>query len=497
MCGGELTLDEGLSVCTCAFCGSKQTVPNVDDEKKIKLFERANGLRLSCEFDRAYGVFESIIEDFPKEAEAYWGLLLCKYGIEYVDDPKTEKKIPTCHRSSFDSLFDDELFDMVMETADSVARTIYRDEAKQIEQIREKIIELSSKEEPYDIFICYKESDENGNRTLDSVLAQDIYSALTKEGYKVFFARISLESKLGLDYEPIIFSALHSSKVMLSIGTTYDYFQAVWVKNEWSRFLKLIEAGEEKTLIPCFKDIDAYDLPKEFRRLQAQDLGKIGAIQDLLHGIEKIVPKNTSTNAQAYSQSASNGTSNLLQRAKMFLDDEDYAKAKEYFEKVLDIDMEIGEAYLGLEMTKYSVSTPSKLAYIHASYVVKGSNIKHAKEYCKGSQWLDEYEHSFQYAKLVKALKLAEKKLIIEEKKKKRNEEEELRKQLLAKQKAEEVFERQRRMREEHARMRQIAAEQAEQQFMWRRSGLCQHCGGKFKGLFTKTCSNCGRKKDY
>ena len=34
-----------------------------DDEKKIKLFERANSLRLSCEFDRAYGVFESIIED--------------------------------------------------------------------------------------------------------------------------------------------------------------------------------------------------------------------------------------------------------------------------------------------------------------------------------------------------------------------------------------------------------------------------------------------------
>ena len=32
------------------------------------------------------------------EAEAYWGLVLCRYGIEYVNDPATGKKVPTCHR---------------------------------------------------------------------------------------------------------------------------------------------------------------------------------------------------------------------------------------------------------------------------------------------------------------------------------------------------------------------------------------------------------------
>ncbi len=31
----------------------------------------------------------------------------------------------------------------------------------------------------------------------------------------------------------------------------------------------------------------------------------------------------------------------------------------------------------------------------------------------------------------------------------------------------------------------------------WKRNGLCQHCGGKFKGLFSKTCANCGKPKDY
>ena len=74
---------------------------------------------------------------------------------------------------------------------------------------------------------------------------------------------------------------------MLAVGTDYEYYNAVWVKNEWSRYLALIAAGQKKALIPCYKNIDAYDMPKEFARLQAQDMGKVGAMQDLLRGIER------------------------------------------------------------------------------------------------------------------------------------------------------------------------------------------------------------------
>ena len=140
------------------------------------------------------------------------------------------------------------------------------------------------------MFICYKETAENGDRTLDSVLAQDVYDALIGKGYRVFFSRITLEDKLGVEYEPYIFAALHSAKIMLAFGTDYEYFNAVWVKNEWSRFLKLMANDNTKRLIPCYKGIDAYDMPKEFARLQAQDLGKVGAMQDLLRGIEKVLP---------------------------------------------------------------------------------------------------------------------------------------------------------------------------------------------------------------
>lgn len=350
MCGGDLDLVEGQSVAECEYCGSRQTVPVADNEKKLTLFARANRLRVSCEFDKAAGIYESIVADFPEEAEAYWGLVLCKYGIEYVDDPATGKKIPTCHRSSFDSIMDDANFEQALENADAVARKVYREEAKQIEEIRKGIIAVSSNEQPYDIFICYKETDENGERTLDSVLAQDIYETLVSRDYRTFFARITLEDKLGMEYEPYIFAALNSAKIMLAIGTDYEYYNAVWVKNEWSRYLKLMTQDKTKHLIPCYKGIDAYDMPKEFARLQAQDLGKVGAMQDLIRGIEKILPKKNTSVIQervAVGGGGDNKIASLLDRGNMALEDGDWVKADSFFEDVLNNDSKNAQAYIG------------------------------------------------------------------------------------------------------------------------------------------------------
>jgi hypothetical protein len=229
---------------------------------------------------------------------------------------------------------------------------VYREEARQIEELRKRIIEVSSKEEPYDVFISYKELDDEGQRTLDSVIAQDIYKELTREGYRVFFSRISLESKLGVEYEPYIFAALNSAKVMLVVGTDFDYFNAVWVKNEWSRFLALIASGQKKTLIPVFKGIDAYDMPKEFRKLAAQDMGKVGAMQDLLRGVEKILPLKIAEPAAA-TQVVMPGGPNvtaLQKRGMMALEDGQWDAAKNFFNQVLNMDAENADAWLGLAM---------------------------------------------------------------------------------------------------------------------------------------------------
>ena len=364
MCGGDLQIIEGETVAECEYCGTKQTVPKVDDEKKLTLFSRANRLRLACEFDKAASVYESIVADFPEEAEAYWGLVLCRYGIEYVDDPATGRKVPTCHRSSFDSILEDSDFEQACENADPIARRVYRDEAKTIEDIRKGIVEVSGKEAPYDIFICYKETDEKGERTVDSVIAQDVYDALTEKGYRVFFSRITLEDKLGTEYEPYIFAALNSAKVMLAFGTDYEYFSAVWVKNEWSRYLQLMTKDKSKHLIPCFKGIDAYDMPKEFAHLQAQDMGKVGAMQDLLRGIEKLMPKEQPAAAVQERVIVTGGAdskiNSLLDRGNMALEDQDWESASKFFEEVLNNDSKNAQAYVGKALAAEQAQTLHK-----------------------------------------------------------------------------------------------------------------------------------------
>lgn len=352
MCGGTLEVNTGTSVAECPYCGAKQTLPKLDDERRANLYDRAGHFRRMSDFDKAMALYEQILNEDTTDAEAYWSIVLCRYGIEYVEDPMTHKRIPTVNRVQRTSVLADEDYKSALTYADEYQRELYEAEAKEIEEIQKGILSISEREEPFDVFICYKETDNRGVRTRDSVLANELYYELTKEGYKVFFSRITLEDKLGTAYEPYIFAALQSARVMVVVGTKAENFNAPWVKNEWSRYLALIRSGAKKTLIPAYRDMDPYDLPDAFSHLQAQDMSKLGFMQDLTRGIKKLLADDTGKIAAEHSTatvntSNANTTSPLLERAFLFLEDGRWKEADAYCEKVLDQDPKNGRAYLG------------------------------------------------------------------------------------------------------------------------------------------------------
>ena len=378
MCGGDIEISADKTFGTCEYCGSTMTLPKMDDDQRLSLFNRGTHLRRNGEFDKAAAIYERLIGENDADAEAHWNLLLCRYGIEYVQDPASGERIPTCHRASFDSILNDVDYQAALKYSDGVARSLYEKEAQRIASLQKDILAISQKETPFDVFICYKESDENGKRTKDSALAQDIYYQLTDAGYKVFFARITLEDKLGQEYEPYIFAALHSAKVMVVVGTKPEYLNAVWVKNEWSRYLALMRTDRSRLLIPCYRDMDPYDMPEELSMLQSQDMGKIGFIQDLIRGVKKVVdaakPQEAVTETVKETVVVHNeGGSNvqaLLKRGNMALEDGEWSKADEFFEQVLNQDAECGAAYLG----KFLASEQCRSAKAYADAFVK--NVK-------------------------------------------------------------------------------------------------------------------------
>ena len=355
MCGGDIDISPDKTFGTCEYCGSTMTLPKVDDEQRAAAFNRGNHFRRSGEFDKALAVYERIVAEDDNDAEAHWCCALCRFGIEYVEDPATYEWLPTCHRASFDSFLEDVDYLAAVEHSDGITRRQYQKDAAKIAEVQRGILATSQNEQPFDVFLCYKETGEDGQRTRDSLMAQEVYYELTEQGYRVFFARITLEDKAGTEYEPYIFAALNSAKVMVVIGTKPEHFNAVWVKNEWSRFLSMMKKDRSKLLLPCYRDMDPYDLPEALSVLQSYDMSKIGFIQDLIRGVKKVIDagkpqeavKETVKETVVVHNEGGSNVQALLDRGQMALEDGEWSKADEFFEQVLNQDAKCGMAYLG------------------------------------------------------------------------------------------------------------------------------------------------------
>ena len=349
---------------TCEYCGSTMTLPKVDDEQRAAAFNRGNHFRRIGEFDKALMVYERILQEDDTDAEAHWCCALCRFGIEYVKDPASGAYVPTCHRASFDSFLEDVDYLAALQYADPVARRQYEQDGTQIAEVQRGVLKISRQEEPFDVFLCYKESDDRGQRTVDSTLAQEIYYELTEQGYRVFFARITLEDKAGQEYEPYIFAALHSARVMVVVGTKPEYLNAVWVKNEWSRYLALMKDDRKRLLIPCYRDMDPYDLPEQLSVLQSYDMSRIGFLQDLIRGIDKVLdgdkkPEDKET-VIVQGEGGANLTA-LLKRGFMSLEDQAWDKANAFFEQALNMDAECAEAFLGQLLVQFQCGSLENL----------------------------------------------------------------------------------------------------------------------------------------
>ena len=371
MCGGDMVISDNKTYGTCEYCGSQMTLPKIDDDQRAAAFNRGNHFRRIGEFDKALQVYERIVREDENDAEAHWCCALSRFGIEYVKDPATYEYLPTCHRASFDNFLEDIDYLAAVEHSDGVTRIQYQKDGAKIAEVQRGILAASQNEKPYDVFLCYKETDEKGERTVDSVLAQEIYYQLTDQGRRVFFSRITLEDKAGTEYEPYIFAALNSAKVMVVVGTCAENLNAVWVKNEWSRFLAMMKHDRSKLLLPCYRDMDPYDMPQELSILQSYDMSRIGFIQDLIRGIGKVLnteqktpipqpPKNEVHNARK--------SDPIVERGFLALEDGNWEQADRFFEDALNRNAECAPAYLGKAMKEAHFRTRKDIAEAPAEF---------------------------------------------------------------------------------------------------------------------------------
>ena len=273
-CGAELDLAADRLSGKCPYCRNTYYFKEEKSDALILALNRARGHRLASDFHEARKEYKLVLDKAPKDAEAHFGMLLATYGIEFVEDKRLGKFIPTCHRFIDKDIFTNENYLAAIENASEAQRGSYIATAEQIANLQGGIKAKLDSEEPYDVFISYKAKDGDGIATEDSVIARRIYDELTKKGIKTFFSGVTLESRIGDEYEPIIYRALYSCKFFILVATKEEYINAPWVKNEWSRFEdRIAEEGLSGASAAVFKGISPYVFPRAFQT-QGIDLEK-------------------------------------------------------------------------------------------------------------------------------------------------------------------------------------------------------------------------------
>ena len=293
-CGG-VGLERVGNYYVCKHCGNKWIVDVAEDVNAVQRANAWEALRVG-DFEKATGLFEELLLKDGLSHEAYWGRALATNGIIYVTDYNEAKKVPTCNNITEDSFVSNKDVVKAIELAPEDIKETYKSQAEKIEKIRIEWLEKASKEPPYDVFISYKDSDrEHGlERTKDSIDVQDLYTALVSKGYNVFFSRVTLRDKVSEQYEPYIYNALKTAKVMIVFGEKAEYFNATWVKNEWTRFIKRIENGEKhkNSLLVVYKDVNPYEISSALTgggRRQALDYSVPSNFEILMNHIKRVV----------------------------------------------------------------------------------------------------------------------------------------------------------------------------------------------------------------
>lgn len=358
-CGGAIDMiDSNHGVCK--NCKSKFFFDtNLSDEIKTMLNE-ANKDRRMAEYDRAIVGYEDILKKDKTNAEAYFGLFISEYGIRFVEDTDG-KHIPTCDRFSNERVYDNENYKCAIEYASSEQlKARYKYEADRIEKIRLEIAEKVKRGESYDIFICYKQSELNSDaKTKDSRKAWDIWKELTKLNYKVFLAEESL--KPGEEYEPVIFTALSTAKVLLLVTSKTEYANATWVKNEWSRYLKMIKNGEKESgsLIPvCVDGFEPYNLPLEIKNLQAvcdRDINFFDVLRDKINKLANTYRAKSTLTRKEFKAQNFEGVK-AIERDK--IEKRKWAKTSDVVISATE-EGELKNAYNYLSIGKFTLAGPS------------------------------------------------------------------------------------------------------------------------------------------
>ncbi len=396
LCGEPLDITKAANgAIKCGVCDCVNTLPkDTASERLLNFLDNGEFSLDKGDFEGALTAYTKAAELDENEPEAYFGKALAKFKVRYLKDVVNNRLQPICYEITDKKFSDDPDYMRAFMKGTAEQRIIYKSRAKEIDYIQSEFYKLKQSGVDYDCFICVKVTDDKGNKTADYKSADDIYFELKGKGYKPFFSERELGKVTGADYEARILYALYSSECMLVVCHDEAYLQTKWVKNEYSRFLKLVNDSEKETdsITIAYGGRPIEKLPGRDGKIQGIDLNKLGALGKVVDFVDSHTPetrkkrqaaiderryaeaerekrerkleeqqRQLAKKLETLNKGQHSTIENLLTRAWQELEARDFVKAERFFETVLESAPENEEAWRGKFLCSFNVTTESAI----------------------------------------------------------------------------------------------------------------------------------------
>ena len=191
-CGAPLGEGHGNKY-HCVYCGYDSYITNPKMQDSLVF---ANSVRESAQFDMASSLYRKILDRHNGEdvSDVYWNLFLCEQNVIFETDEKGDR-FPSFYRIISDSAEDSPYYEKAVSCAKKFGAdwkvSFYESMKEKIVRAKDLYRRIKESERPYDIFVCFKKSDNNGSTTPDTQIGMDIYNEFSRD-YRVFFSERSL-----------------------------------------------------------------------------------------------------------------------------------------------------------------------------------------------------------------------------------------------------------------------------------------------------------------
>lgn len=382
ICGGEIAADESGALGTCHTCGNAEAYPKSD----IKKLNRITYFRNTYKFDEAEKLAKALIDKNPTDCTAYWALMLCEYGIQYVRDGA--KRIPVCRKdiTRLGAIKDSDAYKRAVDNAPDEQKARYEALAGKLDDTISLTRTILSQDKSYDVFILCPDG-----ATVDDDLDGDkIYLRFTSNlEFSVFYTPELPKDMDAAEKAAQTTFALKHSRIMLPSFRTAANCHDGYLEYAAKIFCDELPNSKDKYIFPIFDSStvkfqqipeclvyceDVFDCSEDEFMREISD--KVEAI--LKPEVNAIVPDEIVTVTAANKE-------NLIKRAYMFLEDGEFDTADSYFDKILDIDIEESRAYIGKLLAECKLRDEEDIATLPQT-VTDDKNFKKALRFASPEQ---------------------------------------------------------------------------------------------------------------